>query len=372
MFTALFVLYGKKRLPVRESTSKKLRKIIHVDMDCFYVAIEMRDNPKLREKPVAVGGAAHSRGVICTANYIARGYGVQSAISSSYAKKLCPSLIILPVNMEKYRAIGHQIRGLFQEYTHLVEPLSLDEAYLDVSDCKIHQGSATRIAQEIREQIVKRHSLTASAGVASNKLLAKVASAWNKPNGIKVILPSKADDFVKTLPIEKIHGVGKITAQKMKAMNIHTCSDLQALSREALSKSFGSFGVTLYELCRGIDPRSVEPNRIRKSVSVEHTFSQDIATLSECEIELANLFNGLKQRLLKHTDRCIRKQFVKIKFNDFKITKAETITQTISLDLFKHLLYQIFERQQKPVRLLGVGVSFSEDPLLELQRTFEW
>jgi len=196
-----------------------IRKIIHIDMDCFYAAIEMRDNPRLRNKPIAVGGSAQSRGVLCTSNYLARQSGVRSAMATAYALKLCPQLIVIKPDMEKYRLISHKIRTVFEQYTDLIEPLSLDEAFLDVSDCQQHNGSATLIAQAIRQQIKDTENLTASAGIAPNKFLAKIASEWNKPDGQFVIPPQNIAAFIPTLPIEKIFGVGKVTAKKCIACN---------------------------------------------------------------------------------------------------------------------------------------------------------
>ncbi len=346
-----------------------MRKIIHVDMDCFYAAIEMRDNPSLCKKPIAVGGPANSRGVLCTSNYIARQYGVKSAMSSAYAKRLCPQLLILPVDMKKYREVSAQIRQIFFEYTNLVEPLSLDEAYLDVSESSYCHNSATLMAQEIRDKIFKTCQLTASAGVAANKFLAKVASDLNKPNGQYVIRPQDVSAFVKTLPVKKIFGVGKVTAEKLDKMGIQTCFDLQQRSEDELADAFGKFGQRLYYLARGIDDRPVQPDRIRKSVSVENTYAQDLVSLDQCLNELPDLFAQLQKRLENKGDLKVHKQFVKIKFYDFKSTTAESISLTPSLDLFRSLLTTAFQRRLQPVRLLGVGVGFkeeSENPQQEL------
>lgn len=223
----------------------KPRKIIHIDMDCFYAAIEMRDAPHLRSLPIAVGGSPDGRGVLCTANYLAREYGVRSAMASYKALKLCPDLVIVPVDFAKYRSVAHAIRKIFYSYTDLVEPLSLDEAYLDVTDCELFDNQARLIAKAICQEIIDTQHLTASAGVAPNKFLAKVASDWRKPNGIFVIPPQKVANFVQKLPVEKIFGVGKVTQRKMQQFGIYTCQDLQALSMTQLIERFGTFGQRL-------------------------------------------------------------------------------------------------------------------------------
>ncbi len=338
-----------------------MRKIIHIDMDCFYAGIEMRDNPDLKGKPVAVGGPADKRGVLCTCNYEARKYGARSAMPTAHALRLCPDLILLPVNMAKYKAISTQIRDIFYAYTPNIEPLSLDEAYLDVTDCEHLQGSATRIAQAIRAQIFQQYRLTASAGVAPNKFLAKVASDWNKPNGQYVITPKQINDFILHLPVAKIPGVGKVTAQKMHSMNIQTCSDLQTYSVEQLAEHFGLFGQKLFNYCRGIDTRAVESQRTRKSVSVEETFPSDLPHLTNCTHILSTLFEQLTQRLKPYQERSIKNQFVKIKFNNFTQTTAETIANDLTIDLFHQLCQTAYLRYQLPIRLIGLGVHFHDN-----------
>lgn len=338
------------------------RKIIHIDMDCFYAAIEMRDDPSLADKPIAVGGSPDRRGVLCTCNYEARKYGIRSAMSSAIALKKCPQLIIIHPNMSKYKSASESLHQIFHEYTDIIEPLSLDEAFLDVSNCDQHQGSATLIAQAIRNKIYQVEKITASAGVAPNKFLAKIASDWNKPNGQTVITPDQVERFVKQLPIEKIFGVGKVTAKKMHAYNIRTCLDLQRYSEAELSDFFGSFGQSLYHLCRGIDNRDVQTNRVRKSVSVEHTYDRDLPDLSACEQKLPALLEELNQRLKNHCDRIIHKQFVKIKFHNFSTTTIECISKEPDLSIYQRLLIQGHARQGSPVRLLGLGVGFDDKP----------
>lgn len=228
----------------------KQRKIIHIDMDCFFAAIEIRDNPLLKNKPVAIGGLPENRGVLSTCNYIARKYGLHSAMPSVRALQLCPKLILLPVKMEKYKAASKVLYRIFKQYTPLVEPLSLDEAFIDVTDCQYCKGSATLIAETIKRRIKKELKLTASAGVAPNKFLAKVASDWEKPDGLFVITPDKIDLFIQKLPIEKIFGVGRVTAKKLHAVQIKTCHDLQQFSLAQLQEKFGKMGERFYDLCR--------------------------------------------------------------------------------------------------------------------------
>ncbi len=251
-----------------------IRKIIHIDMDCFYAAIEMRDFPELANKPIAVGGDAKRRGVIATCNYAARQFGIRSAMPTAHALKLCRELILRPVRMDVYQKESQYIRSLLTEYTDLIEPLSLDEAYLDVTESTQCQGSATWIAEEIRARIYQARQLTASAGIAPNKSLAKIASDWHKPNGQMVIRPEDVSAFVLDLPVRKLFGVGPKMEEKLRALNIKTCADLQRYSIEYLLQKFGTMGQRLYELARGIDNRPVNPERIRKSISVEETIQK--------------------------------------------------------------------------------------------------
>jgi DNA polymerase-4 len=344
-----------------------MRKIIHVDMDCFYAAIEIRDNPALADKPVAVGGSASERSVLCTCNYIARKFGVRSAMATAYAERLCPGLIVLPVNMKKYREVAKTIHTIFREFTALVEPLSLDEAYLDVSDTTYCQGSATWIAQEIQKKIWDTVNLTASAGVAPNKFLAKIASGWKKPNGLFVIRPHEVADFVRDLPIKELFGVGKVTAEKLHHLGLSTCSDLQKIPLEKLLENLGKFGKQLYDQAHGIDNRPVEPNRVRKSVSVERTFTKDMQSIAECAEIIPQLHNMLLHRIAENTpNRQIKNQFVKIKFNDFKVSTVETISHEANLMLFKELLYKIPKKEGYSIRLLGLGVHLVNEEKKEI------
>ena len=307
-----------------------MRKIVHLDMDSFFAAVEERDNPAFRGKPVAVGGMAEQRGVIFTANYVARKFGVRSAMSSAKAKLQCPKLILLPPRIKQYQAVSSNIMDICKRYTDLAEPVSLDEVFLDVSSSAKCYGSATWIAQEIRDTIYQDQGLTASAGISINKFLAKVASDWNKPNGQYVIPPSAVAEFIARLAVEKIFGVGLKTAAKMHRLGITTCSDLQKLNIHAITSNFGDkYGNILFNLCRGVDQRAVNPNRKRKSLSIEKTFATDLATSEHCQIEIVALINELQRRLRNlgehehgvktNSQRNIKfhKIFVKLKFADF-------------------------------------------------------
>lgn len=334
-----------------------LRKIIHVDCDCFYASIEMRDNPRLRDLPVAVGGSPERRGVVATCNYPARRLGIHSAMASATARRLCPDLVIIRPDMARYRQASQQIQTIFHEYTDLVEPLSLDEAYLDVTSSSRFDGSASRLASELRQRIRSEVGITVSAGVAPNKFLAKIASDWHKPDGLFVINPEQVDAFVSALPVRKLHGVGKVTAARMHGMGISSCADLRRLDREELDSCFDSFGQRLYELCRGIDQRPVQPSRIRKSLSVEHTYPADLPDLEACLDACSSLHEQLIKRMAAiEQDYAVAKQVVKIKFLDFSSTTVETVSANTDPDIFKQLIEQGYARGKRPVRLIGLGV----------------
>jgi len=326
-------------------------------MDCFYAAVEMRERPELRLRPIAVGGTSE-RAVLTTCNYPARAFGIRSAMPVFQARQLCPQLIILPVRFEMYRAASQQIRAIFARYSELVEPLSLDEAYLDVSHLP-QRGS--EIAQEIRQAIRTETGLTASAGIAPNKLLAKIASDWNKPNGQCVISPSKVSEFMRQLPVRKIWGVGPKSNTRLSGMGVETCQQLQRYSAATLVGEFGSFGFELYQLCRGVDKRAVQANRMRQSLSNERTYSRDIESLASCERALGEQYQELIKELSElKPQRKISKLLVKLKFSDHRRTTAEMPGQQAELKLYRKLLHDAWGRSGESVRLLGLGVRFAQ------------
>ncbi|WP_017878381.1 DNA polymerase IV [Janthinobacterium sp. CG_S6] len=337
------------------------RKIIHCDCDCFYAAVEMRDNPALLGLPVAVGGRADQRGVVATCNYEARRFGIHSAMATAQALQRCPGLIVLPPAMEKYRIASRQILAIYRDYTDLVEPLSLDEAYLDVTDAPHCKGSATLIAQEIRARIKATVGITASAGVANNKFVAKIASDWNKPDGLFLVRPDEVDAFVAALPVKKLFGVGKVTAAKLNALGAHTCGDLRAWSEHDLDRHFGRFGLRLFQLCRGIDTRAVCNSHERKSVSVEETYTPDVPDLAACLGLLPDLFESLLERIQRAgAGQHVQKLYVKVRFADFHQTTVECVGTAPLLAQFEKLLDTGFQRGRQPVRLLGCGVRLGE------------
>lgn len=278
-------------------------------------------------------------------------------MASAHALRLCPELIVLPHSMEKYRLASEQMRSIFYDYTDLVEPLSLDEAFLDVTHCEKHHGSATLIAKEIKSRIYKDVGITVSAGAANCKFLAKIASDINKPDGLTVIRPDQTEDFVLTLPVGKIFGVGKVTQQKMAKLGLYTCSDIKDRTLIELTEHFGSFGKRLFELSRGIDHREIQPSRSRKSLSVEHTYPNDLQNIEQCLEKLPDLYAELRERLNRlNKQYLVLKAFAKIKFNDFSTTTIERIGTSARISDYTELLKEGFERGGKPVRLLGLGV----------------
>ena len=338
------------------------RKIIHVDMDCFYAAVEMRDDPSLRDIPLAVGGSADRRGVISTCNYIAREYGVHSAMATAYAKRLCPDLKVIPGRMSYYQEVSRQIREIFQRYTDIIEPLSLDEAFLDVTDTQHHEGSATLIAEAIRDAIREELQLTASAGVAPNKFIAKICSDENKPDGQYVVTPDEVETFCRDLPLKKIPGVGKVTVKRLGDQGLQTCNDIRELGEQECVRRFGSLGALLYKRAHGIDNRELTTNWVRKSVSVERTFPEDINDIDGAASAMSDLLPELKRRLEKHADRQIRNLQVKLKFADFNQTTIERGAIKLDENLFQELLPLAWERGNgQGIRLLGLGVSFRDE-----------
>ncbi len=336
-----------------------IRKIIHIDMDCFYAAVEMRDNPHYRGKPLAVGGHEKQRGVLSTCNYEARKYGIRSAMPTGQALKLCPNLLVVPGRMSVYKEVSRNIHAIFQRYTSIIEPLSLDEAYLDVTDVELCHGSATLIAQSIRRDIWNELQLTASAGVAPVKFLAKVASDINKPNGQFVVSPDEVQAVVDKLPLEKIPGVGKVSLEKLHQAGFFVCEDIKNTDYRELLLRFGRLGASLWKKSHGIDNRDVVVERERKSVGVERTFSQNIYSYDECwRVIEEKLFPELDIRLTKASpERAITKQGIKVKFADFQLTTIEHIHPRLELEDFKSLLSDVLKRQKgREIRLLGLSV----------------
>jgi DNA polymerase-4 len=351
------------------------RKIIHVDCDCFYAAVEMRDDPSLREVPLAVGGEG-GRGVVTTCNYKARAFGVRSAMPGGEARRLCPGLVTVPPDMARYRAVSKQVMAILRELTDLVEPLSLDEAFLDVSEVTEHKGSATLMAQYLRKRVKDEVGITISAGVAPNKFLAKIASDWKKPDGLFVIRPGDVDDFIRDLNVEKLFGVGQVTAGKLHALGAVTCGDLQGIPADVLIDRFGKQGYRLREMAFGRDNRDVVVSRIAKSVSVERTFSQDLPDKRACESVMASLVADLNLRLSRKAGRKpIHKLFIKIRYSDFSTHTLERVRDRVQepeLEDYQPLLDELVTDTGRPVRLLGLGVRFRSDesPVMQL-RLFE-
>jgi DNA polymerase-4 len=335
------------------------RKIIHVDMDAFYASVEQKDNPQLIGKAIAVGGG-ETRGVVSAASYEARKFGVRSAMSGYLAKKKCPELIFVKPRFDRYREISQQIRKIFFDYTDLVEPLSLDEAYLDVTRNKKGNPSATLIAREIRERIFAETGLTASAGISVNKFIAKVASDYNKPNGQKTVNPDEVLQFLEELPIGKFYGVGKVTTEKMYQLGIFTGKDLKEKTEDYLVQHFGKSGGYYYYVVRGVHNSEVKPDRIAKSVGTEHTFSENLVSEVFMEEKLLDIAGELERRL-KKKKIAGKTVTLKIKYSDFTLqTRSKTLVYFINdksliFETAKELLYQ--ERPKESVRLLGISLS---------------
>lgn len=335
-----------------------IRKIIHVDMDAFYASVEQLDHPEWRGRPLVVGGNAE-RGVVAAASYEARKYGIRSAMSSALAVKKCPHLIFAPARFDRYKEISAVIRDVFYEYTDLVEPLSLDEAFLDVTENKKQLKSAIYIARQIRADIKEKTGLNASAGVSYNKFLAKTASDLNKPNGQAVILPEDAEAFLEKLPIEKFFGIGKVTAEKMKGFGIHCGADLKQFSLQFLTGKFGKSGLHYFNIVRGLHLSEVQPHRVRKSISAENTFEEDLFALPALLLALQPIADELIRRIQKNGIKG-RTITLKIKYSDFTLqTRSKTLDQYLDeaqvWESAQELLAQ--EPLALPVRLLGLGIS---------------
>ncbi|WP_350286591.1 DNA polymerase IV [uncultured Croceitalea sp.] len=336
-----------------------LRKIIHVDMDAFYASVEQHDNPELKGKPIAVGGGS-KRGVVSAASYEARKYGVRSAMSGFLAQRNCPDLIFVKPRYDRYKEVSLQIRSIFFEYTDLVEPLSLDEAYLDVTENKKGNPSATLIAQEIRQKILDKTGLTASAGISINKFIAKVASDYDKPNGQKTVNPEEVIDFLEVLDIRKFYGVGKVTAEKMYKLGIFTGKDLKTKSSDFLEDHFGKSGMYYYNVVRGVHLSDVKPHRIPKSVGAERTFSENLSSEIFMLERLEHIADELERRLAK--SKIAGKTItLKIKYSDFTLqTRSKTLpyyvaNKALILETAKELLYQ--QELHNSVRLLGISLA---------------
>ncbi len=341
-----------------------IRKIIHVDMDAFYASVEQRDDPQLRGKPVVVAWR-DNRSVVCAASYEARRFGVHSAMAAIRAERLCPEAIFVPPDFSRYRAASQLVRAIFQQHTDLIEPLSLDEAYLDVTENKSGLPTATRVAKTIREQIREELRLTASAGVAPNKFLAKIASDWRKPDGLFVIQPEDVDTFLPQLPVGRIPGVGKVTEARLKQVGIRTVGDLQLLEFAALEGQFGRYGVRLYELARGIDHSKVVPNRPTQSISAEDTFERDIPL-----VETESLIRRLAEKVWaasRKESRIARTVVLKLKTSEFNIlTRSHTppmppATSEELAQIALSLRERIDLGAQQHFRLVGVGLSNFRD-----------
>lgn len=339
-----------------------IRKIIHIDMDAFYASVEQRDNPAYRGVAIAVGGSPEGRGgVVATASYEARKFGVRSAMPSKQARQLCPHLIFIRPRFPAYKEVSQKIREIFRRYTDLIEPLSLDEAYLDVTEDKLGIGSAIDIAKQIKQAIKDELNLTASAGVSVNKFVAKIASDMNKPDGLTFIGPSSITTFMEKLPVEKFFGVGKVTADKMKNMGLHTGLDLKQLTEDELVRHFGKTGRFYYRICRGVDNRAVEPHRETKSMGAEDTFPYDLTEVEEMDIELEKIATTVEERL-KRYDLKGRTVTLKIKYSDFRqITRNKSFLHPIGdketiLETAKELLLASGVEDVR-IRLLGVTLS---------------
>ncbi|MGV3704677.1 MAG: DNA polymerase IV [Arcticibacter sp.] len=350
-----------------QPASAPIRKIIHIDMDAFYASVEQRDNPQLRGKPIVVGGSPEGRGgVVATASYEARKFGIRSAMSSKQAYQLCRHAIFVRPRFEVYKEVSAHLRDIFRRYTDLIEPLSLDEAYLDVSTDKLNIGSALEIAQQIKQAIRDELNLTASAGVSINKFVAKIASDINKPDGLKFIGPSSIERFMESLPVEKFHGVGKVTAAKMKSMGFFTGADLKKLSEQELIRHFGKSGTFYYHIVRGVDNRPVQPHRETKSLGAEDTFGQDLVSLDDMAAELLKIAELVQSRLLKKNLKG-RTVTLKVKFSDFRqITRSQSLQTGINdaqaiYSIATRLLEGSIDEDQR-VRLLGISLSNFNEP----------
>ena len=336
---------------------EKIKKIIHVDMDYFYAQVEERDRPELKTVPVGIGGMTNGRGVLCTSNYIAREYGVRAAMPTAKAIKLCPKLVLVSPNFQKYKKISQDIFKIYEQYSTKIQKLSLDEAYIDVTDCSKLNNDANAIAREIKERIYNDTKLTASAGVSFNKLLAKIGSDLFKPDGLAILRPDNISNKITHFPVSRINGVGKVTRKRLEAKGIFTFGDIQKHSKLDLINMFGDYGVTLYNYSRGVDQREVSSGGARKSLSVEHTFSEDYSDIKTLKENLLSVFYELESRLKKEENKTYKNIFVKIKYTDFQATTIESQIE-FSLENFEKLFMNRFSQRVDKVRLVGLGVKF--------------
>lgn len=348
------------------------RKIIHIDMDAFYASVEQRDNPEYRGKPLVVGGLPEGRGgVVATASYEARKFGIRSAMSSKQALQLCPHALFVRPRFEAYKEVSRKTREIFSRYTDLIEPLSLDEAYLDVTQDKLNVGSAIDIAKAIKQAIKDELQLTASAGVSINKFVAKIASDMNKPDGLTFIGPSSIEAFMEKLPVEKFHGVGKVTADKMRRMGLFKGADLKTMAEDDLARHFGKVGRFYYQIVRGVDDRAVQPHRETKSLAAEDTFAYDLTTIEEMEAELDKLALVVYNRLVKNNLKG-RTLTLKIKYSDFKqITRNQSFATPISdletISATAKRLLAATSPEEHRIRLLGISLSNFGDPEIKVK-----
>ena len=336
-----------------------MRRILHIDMDAFYASVEQRDNPDLRGQPVAVGGDADKRGVVAAASYEARAFGVRSAIPMARAMRLCPSLVIVRPDFTKYRAVSQQVFAMFRRVTSLVEPLSLDEAYLDVTENAWGESLGTRVARRLKAEIREATGLTASAGVAPNKFLAKIASGWQKPDGLTVIAPERVETFLQSLPVDALWGVGPVTARKLRGRGIETLMDVRAADPVALRETVGSLADWLRELAQGVDDRPVVSERNPKSSGSEHTFVRDLTDLDEIRTTVRTMAWHAAEWLVRH-ELYARTVSLKVRYHDFKtITRSHTAAPTRDHDSIVERAVTLLDRTEagtRPVRLLGVNV----------------
>ena len=348
-------------MPSTKFTQTKQRKIIHVDMDAFFAAVEQRDNPRLRNRPVIVGGQPNSRGVVATCSYEARKFGIHSAMPCSRAYQLCPQAVFIKPRIGVYRQVSQQVHQIFKEYTELIEPLSLDEAYLDVTENRAFDGSASLVAKDIRQKIHKATGLTASAGISYNKFLAKIASDMNKPNGQYVIRPEEGEHFVANLPVGKFYGIGKVTEARMHALGIYTGKDLRALSKQKMIEQFGKSGQYYYSISRAIDERPVITRRVRKSIGAERTFQQDLVETGQM-ISILQQLSDEVMKSLSNKQLVAYTLTIKVKYYSFQqVTRSITLEDPIvNLDQVYSLLPVLLGKTEAghlSVRLLGVSVS---------------